>query len=117
MLFLKETMRLHRRVASQLAADIGVSHASVSRWLHGLDVPSTRSCRKLAELTGVPLQKILSLSGHFPAIKESPSDTWPEFGEYARKKYGAELDEDFIITIENYIAQRHKRINLKKESP
>ena len=116
-LFLKETMRLHRRLPSQLAADIGLSHATVSRWLHGHDVPSTRSCRKLAELTGVPLQKILSLSGHFPAITESPSDTWPEFGEYARKKYSAELDEDLITAIENLIAQRRKRLNLEKESP
>ena len=93
-----------------------MSHATISRWLHGHDVPSTKSCRKLAELTGVPLQKILSLSGHFPPINESPSDTWPEFGEYARKKYSAELDEDFIITIENLIAQRRRRLNFEKKS-
>jgi len=109
-------MRLHRLLPSQLAADIGLSHATISRWLHGYDVPSTRSCRKLTELTGVPLQRILSLSGHFPAIDELPSDTWPEFGEYARKKYSAELDEDLVITIENLIARRRIKLNRDKES-
>jgi len=102
-------MRQRRRLPSQLAADLGISHATVSRWLHGHDVPSTRSCRKLAELTGVPLQRILSLSGHVPAIADAPPDTWPEFGEYARRKYGNELDDDFIATIEALIAQRREK--------
>lgn len=114
--FLKEVMRQRRRLPSQLAADIGISHATVSRWLHGLDVPSTRSCQKIAELTGVPLQRILSLSGHVPAIAESPPDTWPEFGEYARKKYGAELDEDLVATIESLISRRRDRLQRDKRS-
>lgn len=109
-------MRQRRHLPSRLAADIGISHATVSRWLHGLDIPSTRSCRKIAELTGVPLQRILSLSGHVPAIAESPADAWPEFGEYARKKYGAELDEDLVATIENLITQRRDRLHREKQS-
>ncbi|MCK4785104.1 MAG: helix-turn-helix transcriptional regulator [Desulfobacteraceae bacterium] len=42
--FLKEVMRRRRRLPSQLAADLGVSHASVSRWLSGSDRPNTGSC-------------------------------------------------------------------------
>jgi len=41
--FLKELMRRRKRLPSQLAADLGVSHATVSRWLSDEDVPSTRS--------------------------------------------------------------------------
>ena len=109
-------MRQRRRLPSQMAADLGISHATISRWLHGIDVPSTRSCRKLADLTGIPLRKILAFSGHVPAIAESPAETWPEFGEYARQKYAAELSEDLIITIENLIAQRRERLYRGEES-
>ena len=114
--FLREIMRQRRRLPSQLAADLGISHATVSRWLHGIDVPSTRSCRRISGLTGVPLQKILALSGHVPAIAEAPPDTWPEFGEYARRKYAAELSEDLIITIENLITQRRESLYRGEES-
>ena len=109
-------MQRRRRLPSQLAADLGISHATVSRWLHGIDVPSTRSCRRISELTGVSLRKILSLSGHVPAIAESPADTWPEFGEYARTKYAAELSEDLIVTIENLIARRREKLYRGEES-
>ena len=56
--FLKEVMRRRKRLPSQLAADLGVSHATVSRWLSGEDVPSIRSCQRLAEYSGVPVQKV-----------------------------------------------------------
>ena len=47
--FLKDVMRRRKRLPSQLAADLGVSHATVSRWLSGKKVPNIRSCRRLAE--------------------------------------------------------------------
>ena len=37
--FLKEVMRRRKRLPSQLAADLGISHATVSRWLSGEDIP------------------------------------------------------------------------------
>ncbi|GAH39978.1 unnamed protein product, partial [marine sediment metagenome] len=36
--FLKEVMRRRKRLPSQLAVDLGVSHATVSRWLSGESV-------------------------------------------------------------------------------
>jgi len=107
--FLNEVMRLRKRLPSQLAADLGVSHATVSRWLSGKDVPSTQSCRKLAEYSGVPLQKILSIAGHLPKMDEEESPDWPEFREYARSKYPNELDEDMITMIEDLIERRRER--------
>ncbi len=108
-ILLGEIMRRRRRLPSQLAADIGISHATVSRWLHGKDVPSTKSCLRLAEYSGVPLQKVLASSGHVPMVAESTSDSWPEFREYASKKYSAELDDDLITMIESLIEHRRDR--------
>ena len=107
--FLKEVMRRRKRLPSQLAADLGVSHATVSRWLSGDDVPNTKSCRRLAEYSGVPLEKVLSIVGHLPRIAEKGPTEWPEFREYARQKYPAELDEDLISMIEDLIERRRER--------
>ncbi len=63
-LFLKELMRQRGRLPSQLAADLGVSHATVGRWLCGKAVPRVRSCKRLAMYSGVPLANILNVAGH-----------------------------------------------------
>ena len=114
--FLKEVMRRRKRLPSQLAADLGVSHATVSRWLSGRDTPSTRSCRKLAEYSGVPLQKIFSIVGHLPRVAETAPPDWPEFREYARRKYPNALDEDLITMIEDLIERRRARRYDAKDS-
>jgi len=102
-------MRRRKRLPSQLAADLGVSHATVSRWLSDKDVPNTKSCRRLAEYSGVPLEKVLSITGHLPKIAETSPPDWPEFREYARQKYPTELDEDLITMIEDLIERRRQR--------
>jgi transcriptional regulator with XRE-family HTH domain len=107
--FLKEVMRRRRRLPSQLASDLGISHATVSRWLSGEDVPSTRSCRKLAEYSGTPLEKVLAIVGHLPSVAEAGYADWPEFREYARQKYPDELDEDLITMIEDLIERRRQK--------
>ena len=115
--FLKEVMRRRKRLPSQLAADLGVSHATVSRWLSGEDVPNTRSCRRLAEYTSVPVENILSIAGHLKKVAKTAPPEWPEFREYARKKYPKELDEDLITMIEDLIERkREKRHKGKKGS-
>ncbi len=107
--FLKEVMRRRKRLPSQLAADLGISHATVSRWLSNKDVPNIRSCRRLAEYSGVPLEKVLSIAVYLPAIAEKEPPEWPEFREYARRKYPTELDEDLITVIENLIELRRAK--------
>ena len=108
-LFLKEVMSRRKRLPSQLAADLGVSHATVSRWLSGEDIPNTRSCRRLAEYSGVPLERVLSIAGYLPRIRDGGPPEWPEFGEYARRKYPNELDEDLVTMIEGLIERRRQR--------
>ena len=107
--FLEEVMRRRKRLPSQLAADLDVSHATVSRWLSGMDIPNIRSCRKLAEYSGVPVEKVLSIVGHLPIVPETAPSEWPEFREYARQKYPGELDEDLITMIEDLIERRRAR--------
>ena len=104
--FLKELMHQRMLLPSQLAKEVGISHSTVSRWLQGKELPSTKSCRRLAEYSGISLQKILSVSGHVPEAIESPADNWPEFSEYIRKKYPDMLDDDLITLIERLIEQR-----------
>ena len=114
--FLKEVMRRRKRLPSQLAADLGVSHSTVNRWLSGNDVPNTSSCQRLAEYSGVPLQRVLAIAGHMPKIAEKASHEWPEFREYARQKYPDELDEELIAMIEDLIERRRRKRYGKRDS-
>ena len=115
--FLEELMRRRKRLPSQLASDIGVSHPTVLRWLSGKDRPSTKSCHKLAEYSGVPLQKVLAIAGHMPNIEEGKPYEWPEFRDYALLKYPHELDEDLITMIEDLIERRrHRKQQKSKDS-
>ena len=107
--FLKEVMRRRKRLPSQLATDLGVSHATVSRWLSGKDIPNPRSCRRLADYSGVPMGNILSIFGYLPRVAETAATEWPEFREYARKKYPNELDEDLVTMIEDLIERRRQK--------
>ncbi len=104
--FLKDLMRRRKRLPSQLAADLGISHATVNRWLSRDDRPSTSSCRRLAQYSGVPLEKVPAAAGHIPDISETTPAEWPEFREYAKQKYPDELDEDLITMIEDLIERR-----------
>ncbi len=107
--FLNEVMRRRKRLPSQLAAAIGVSHSTVLRWLSGKDVPSVRSCRRLADYSGVSPEMVLAITGHLPMVAEKGPDEWPEFREYARQKYPVELDEDMVTMIEDLIERRRSK--------
>ena len=54
----------------------------------------------------MPLEKVLSIVGHLPRIAEAEPHEWPEFREYAQRKYPDELDGDLIAMIENLIERR-----------
>jgi transcriptional regulator with XRE-family HTH domain len=114
--FLKEVLRRRQRKPSQLAAELGISHATISRWLSGGDIPNTSSCQRLADYSGVPVQKILAIVGHLPRVAERPVAEWPEFREYAQHKYPAELDEDLITMIEDLIERRRAKKYGEKDS-
>ena len=107
-IFLQELMRRRGRLPSQLAADLGVSHTSVSRWLSGKDRPSLVSCVRLANYAGVPLERVLSAAGHSTPLEKEANEL-PEFREYAKSKYPHELDDDLVTLIEDLIERRRER--------
>ncbi len=109
-------MRRRKNKPSQLAAELDISHATVSRWLSGRDIPNTNSCQRLADYSGVPVQKVLSITGHLPRVAERSAAEWPEFREYALCKYPAELDEDLITMIEDLIERRRAKKYGDKDS-
>jgi transcriptional regulator with XRE-family HTH domain len=111
--FLKELMERRHRLPSQMAADLGVSHATVSRWLSGKDIPNPQSCRSLAEYASLPAEKILAIAGHLPQPKKTAPAEWPEFREYAKGKYPRELGDDLIVMVESLI--EHRRRKRKRE--
>ncbi len=107
--FLKDLMRRRKRLPSQLAADLGVSHATVRRWILGEDVPGMRSCQRLAEYSGTTLHRILAIIGYLPEMDQRAAGQWPEFREYAQQKYPNALDEDVITMIEDLIERRRQK--------
>ena len=107
--YLQELMRLRGRLPSQFAADLGISHTSVSRWLSGKDRPSLVSCVKLANYTGVPLQRVLQIVGYLMPLEETTASELPDFQEYVKRKYPQELDDDLVALIEDLIERRRGR--------
>lgn len=107
--FLEDMIRSHSLFPSQLARDLGVSHATVSRWLSGKDIPSVSSCMKIAQYADEAPQRVLSIAGHLPELPDEEAANWPAFREYARRKYAKELDEDVITMIEDLIRRRRRR--------
>ncbi len=107
--FLVDLMRRRRFSVPQLAAEMGVCHPTMYRWLSGTDIPSTKSCRKIAAWSGVPVMRILAYSGRLPSAEEIPLDVLPEFGDYIRGKYPETLDDDLIAMFEELIeGRRHQ---------
>jgi transcriptional regulator with XRE-family HTH domain len=104
--YLQELMRRRGKLPSQFAADVGVSHTSVSRWLSGKDKPSFTSCVKLANYTGVPLQRVLHIVGYLTPVEAAPASELPDFRDYVNRKYPHELDDDLVTIIEDLIERR-----------
>lgn len=63
---LEEIMERKGIRPEHLAKNLGVSSASVSRWISGKDIPSSASCYKLAEYAEISIEKILYMAGQIP---------------------------------------------------
>jgi transcriptional regulator with XRE-family HTH domain len=114
--FLRDLMNRRKLLPSHLASALNISHATVSRWLSGQDKPSIVSCQRLADFSGIPINKILAAADYLPELKGSIPEEWPEFREYAQIKYGQELDEDLITMIEDLIERKRDKGNVRKRA-
>ncbi|MDH5696424.1 MAG: hypothetical protein OEZ00_07510, partial [Dehalococcoidia bacterium] len=67
--------------------------------------------RKLAEYTGIPLEKIFTIVGYLSDSKVGNDGLkdWPEFRQYAHLKYADELDDELITMIEDLIERRRRQ--------
>ena len=113
-IFLRGLIKRRKTLPSRLAKQIGVNHTTFHRWLYSKDVPKIRTCVKLSEISGIPLEEILAAAGHINVSKRPPSE-WPEIREYARLKYPDELDEDVILMLEKVIELRGNKKSSGRE--
>lgn len=61
--------------SAELSRRSGVSSATVSRWVNGLEVPSPESCIRIAEVLNVDSDDVLGLAGHrIPTRPVAPDD-------------------------------------------
>ncbi len=107
--FLEEIQRQRGISLRRLARESGVSASTLSRWREGKQTPAPKSCKMLAEYLSLPVEHILALAGHLKPLHKDGAESLPEFGEYARRKYPDELDDDMITMIEDLIYRRRRR--------
>jgi transcriptional regulator with XRE-family HTH domain len=61
---------------NQLAIKLKVSRQAVSGWRHGVSAPDTVTCAKIAEITGIPLARVLGIVGEARAISREEKAVW-----------------------------------------
>ncbi|MFD0727056.1 DUF3693 domain-containing protein [Lysobacter brunescens] len=61
---------------SELAKRLGVTRASVSNWKCGRNYPDTVACAKIAEITEIPLARVLGTVGEARAISREEKAVW-----------------------------------------
>jgi len=83
---------------SRFAKEIGVSHATVRRWLTCDDIPNANSCSKIAGWSGYPLMHVLQAAGYIS--DNGNGSKLPPIREYLLEKYSDVCSEEFARFIE-----------------
>lgn len=65
--WVNRAIREHGITPNRLAANAGLSHTIVLRYLNGRALPGPDACRKLAKAVGVDPLSMLELAGHLDA--------------------------------------------------
>ncbi len=101
--FLTGLLARYKMKPNHLAKKIGVSHATVLRWLSGEDKPNVKHCYELAKFSGTSLCTILYMAEHIKTdITEE--DSLPPFREYMERKYPEVLPEKVIVVLEEFVS-------------
>lgn len=56
---IKEIRSLHKLTQKQLANKIGVTHAAISYWENGVNIPNVKDCWLLADALNVTLDELV----------------------------------------------------------
>ena len=59
-----------------LAKRLSTTSGSVSNWRVGRNFPDTVTCEKIAEITGIPLARVLGIVGEARAISREEKAVW-----------------------------------------
>ncbi|MFA4835105.1 MAG: helix-turn-helix transcriptional regulator [Dehalococcoidia bacterium] len=88
-----------------LARVVGVSPSTLSRWASEKQMPSPRSCIRLAESLSLPLEQVYAFAGH--PIPDQGRDTpvSPDFREYACRRFPEGFRDDMLAMIEDLIPE------------
>lgn len=81
----------HLDTDSALAARLGVTKQAVSNWRHGTKTPDPVACEKLAEISGIPLHRVLGIVGEARAISTAEKRVW--------RKLAAAMFVSLLITL------------------
>jgi transcriptional regulator with XRE-family HTH domain len=93
---------------NRLAAEVGTTPSVISRWVRAEAVPTPESCRRLAEVLGVPVDRLLSLAGHRPPdaaecpLERDPSDPRVQL---ANEILAAELPPEVVAGLRAQVRQ------------
>jgi transcriptional regulator with XRE-family HTH domain len=79
---IREFLEREDRGIGWLAERINVHRTTVSRILHKRVLADPTTCRALAEVIGMPPDKVLSLAGYLPSEEDTPQIEDPELGFY-----------------------------------
>lgn len=60
--YLKFELKVRQKTYSTLAKELGVSHATVRRWLEGEDKPEIKSALKLSKYFNIEVANLIDLS-------------------------------------------------------
>lgn len=67
----------------QLATQLKVSRQRVSNWRKGHNAPDAVVCAKIAEITGLPLARVLGIVGEARAISTAEKAVWRQLAQAA----------------------------------
>ena len=56
---IKEIRLSHKYSQQRLAKEIGVTHASISFWENGVNIPNVEDCWKMAECFGISIDELV----------------------------------------------------------
>lgn len=75
---LLDSIKESRSLASDnaLAKLLGTGRATISSWRHDARLPDPVMCAKLADLSGVPLTRVLGMVGEARAISQDEKAVW-----------------------------------------
>lgn len=87
----------------ELANEIGVNRRTLSCWKAGKTTPNLRSCKKLAQYSGLSLDKVLLLTNKRRWQAVYCAHICSGFEDYTRARYPKEIAEDLMTMTEDLI--------------